>query len=123
MESLVYAPPGCSTIKRKSKSARVSLYVRCSFAGHVFDLAQQTVVTPEGVVVQLGLRETQLLSMLVSRAGWMIDRATLDRVLLNYHSDSHYVTIVVSKLRHKLPLLKKYLQTRHGQGYCLVLPS
>lgn len=122
MESLVFVPPGYnSTEKKTNKKTRPS--VRCSFAGHVFDLTQQTVVTPEGVVVRLGLREAQLLSIFVSRAGWMLDRATLDRVLFNDCCDSHYVTIVVSKLRQKLPLFRDFLETKHGQGYCLVLPS
>lgn len=90
--------------------------------GHLeVDLARRS-VSLDGEVVRLSRKEYAVLAMLVGHAGRVVTQQQLLRELWGpaHVDDTHYLRIVVSKVRRKLGddhAHPRYLQTEPGVGY------
>ncbi|HSP56985.1 MAG TPA: response regulator transcription factor [Halomonas sp.] len=101
---------------------RTAVCYRC--AGLVIDLAAHR-VSLDGDPVHLTPKEYAVLKHLVRHAGRVVTQSQLLREVWGptHTHDSHYLRIVVSKLRHKLgddPQTPHLLQTEAGVGYRLL---
>ena len=87
-------------------------------SGIVIDEAGRT-VTVDGKLVELSLREYELLKYLVDNENIALSR---DRILNNvwnydYYGDSRTIDSHIKKIRHKLGKKGKYIKTMRGVGY------
>ena len=76
-------------------------------------------VKVDGKVVELSLREYELLTYLVENQNIALSR---DKILNNvwnydYYGDSRTIDSHIKKIRHKLGKKGKYIQTMRGVGY------
>lgn len=88
------------------------------YGGLVIDPEGRT-VTVDGKVVELSLREYELLKYLVDNENIALSR---DKILNNvwnydYYGDSRTIDSHIKKIRHKLGKKGKYIQTMRGVGY------
>ncbi|MDT8895856.1 response regulator transcription factor [Halomonas sp. I1] len=95
-------------------------------AGLTVDLSAHR-VSLHGTSVRLTPKEYAVLALLVRQAGRVVTQAQLLRDVwgASHTHDSHYLRIVISKLRHKLgddPQSPRLLQTEAGIGYRLLAP-
>ncbi|WP_275285925.1 response regulator [Halomonas elongata] len=95
-------------------------------AGLTIDLAAHR-VSLNGTPVHLTPKEYAVLALLVRQAGRVVTQTQLLRDIwgASHTHDSHYLRIVISKLRHKLgddPQSPHLLQTEAGIGYRLLAP-
>lgn len=87
----------------------------------VIDLARRE-VTLEGTLLSLTRKEYAVLAMLLRHAGRVVTQQQLLRDIwgATHTHDSHYLRIVVGKLRQKLgddPATPRWLKTEPGVGY------
>ena len=73
----------------------------------------------DGKLVEMSLREYELLKYLVDNAGIALSR---DKILNNvwnydYYGDSRTIDSHIKKIRHKLGKKGKYIKTMRGRGY------
>ncbi len=76
-------------------------------------------VKVDGKVVEMSLREYELLKYMVDNVGIALSR---DKILNNvwnydYYGDSRTIDSHVKKIRHKLGKKGKYIKTMRGVGY------
>ncbi len=76
-------------------------------------------VTVDGKIVEMSLREYELLKYLVDNVGVALSR---DKILNNvwnydYYGDSRTIDSHIKKIRHKLGKKGKYIKTVRGIGY------
>ena len=76
-------------------------------------------VKVDSKIVELSLREYELLKYLIDNKGIALSR---DKILNNvwnydYYGDSRTIDSHVKKIRHKLGKKGKYIQTMRGVGY------
>ncbi len=76
-------------------------------------------VTVEGKLIELSLREYELLTYLIENEGIALSR---DKILNNvwnfdYYGDSRTIDSHIKKIRHKLGKKGKYIKTIRGLGY------
>lgn len=96
--------------------------------GHLrIDLAQRT-VTLGGQPVSLTRKEFALLALLVRHAGRVVSQPYLLRELWGptYEQDTHYLRILVAKLRNKLgddAAAPRWIATEPGVGLRFLLPG
>ncbi len=88
------------------------------YNGIVIDEAGRT-VTVDGKVVELSLREYELLKYLLDNENIALSR---DKILNNvwnydYYGDSRTIDSHIKKIRHKLGKKGKYIKTMRGVGY------
>ena len=88
------------------------------FGGIVIDEQGRT-VTVDGKIVEMSLREYELLKYLVDNENIALSR---DKILNNvwnydYYGDSRTIDSHIKKLRHKLGKRGKYIKTMRGIGY------
>jgi two-component system, OmpR family, KDP operon response regulator KdpE len=88
------------------------------------DLALRRVAV-DGEPVRLSRKEFGVLAMLVRHAGRVVTQQQLLRELWgpDHVEDTHYLRIVVAKIRHKLrddPAAPHYVLTEPGVGYRFV---
>jgi len=88
------------------------------YGGIVIDQEGRT-VTVDGKLVEMSLREYELLKYLVDNANIALSR---DKILNNvwnydYYGDSRTIDSHIKKIRHKLGKKGKYIQTMRGVGY------
>lgn len=86
--------------------------------GIVIDEAGRT-VTVDGKLIELSLREYELLKYLVENENIALSR---DKILNNvwnydYYGDSRTIDSHIKKIRHKLGKKGKYIKTMRGVGY------
>ena len=89
-----------------------------SFDGIEIDAEGRT-VTVDGKIVELSLREYELLKYLVDNENVALSR---DKILNNvwnydYYGDSRTIDSHIKKIRHKLGKKGKYIKTIRGVGY------
>ncbi len=89
-----------------------------SFAGIEIDQEGRT-VTVDGKIIELSLREYELLVYLVNNENIALSR---DKILNNvwnydYYGDSRTIDSHIKKIRHKLGKKGKYIKTIRGIGY------
>ncbi|MCE8016008.1 response regulator transcription factor [Halomonas sp. MCCC 1A17488] len=99
--------------------------LRLRRAGLEIDLAARS-VTLAGGAVHLTPKEYAVLDQLARHAGRVVTQTQLLRHVwgLSHTHDTHYLRIVISKLRHKLgddPQSPQLLQTEAGIGYRLLV--
>lgn len=99
--------------------------LRLGRAGLEIDLAARR-VTLEGNAVHLTPKEYAVLDQLARHAGRVVSQTQLLRHVWGptHTHDTHYLRIVISKLRHKLgddPHAPRLLQTEAGIGYRLLM--
>ncbi|GHC23086.1 DNA-binding response regulator [Kushneria pakistanensis] len=85
-------------------------------------------VTLGGEPIRLTPREFAVLTLLAEHAGRVITQTQLLREIWGpvHEHDTHYLRIVISRLRHKLdddPEQPRLIQTEAGVGYRLVVPG
>ena len=88
------------------------------FGGIVID-SQGRTVTVDGQLVDMSLREYELLVYLIQNQGIALSR---DKILNNvwnydYYGDSRTIDSHINKIRHKLGKKGKYIETIRGIGY------
>ena len=88
------------------------------FGGIVID-SQGRTVTVDGQLVDMSLREYELLVYLIQNQGIALSR---DKILNNvwnydYYGDSRTIDSHIKKIRHKLGKKGKYIETIRGIGY------
>ncbi len=88
------------------------------FGGIVIDEQGRT-VTVDGKIVEMSLREYELLKYLVDNENIALSR---DKILNNvwnydYYGDSRTIDSHIKKIRHKLGKRGKYIKTMRGIGY------
>ena len=88
------------------------------FGGIVID-SQGRTVTVDGQLVDMSLREYELLVYLIQNQGIALSR---DKILNNvwnydYYGDSRTIYSHIKKIRHKLGKKGKYIETIRGIGY------
>lgn len=88
------------------------------FGGIVID-SQGRTVTVDGQLVDMSLREYELLIYLIQNQGIALSR---DKILNNvwnydYYGDSRTIDSHIKKIRHKLGKKGKYIETIRGIGY------
>ncbi len=88
------------------------------YGGIVIDSEGRT-VTVDGKLIELSLREYELLKYLVDNANIALSR---DKILNNvwnydYYGDSRTIDSHIKKIRHKLGKKGKYIETIRGIGY------
>ena len=88
------------------------------FGGIVIDEQGRT-VTVDGKIVEMSLREYELLKYLVDNENIALSR---DKILNNvwnydYYGDSRTIDSHIKKIRHKLGKRGKYIKTMRGTGY------
>ncbi len=88
------------------------------YNGIVIDEAGRT-VTVDGKIVELSLREYELLKYLLDNENIALSR---DKILNNvwnydYYGDSRTIDSHIKKIRHKLGKKGKYIKTMRGVGY------
>lgn len=88
------------------------------FAGIEIDKEGRTVKV-EGKIIELSLREYELLTYLLENENIALSR---DKILNNvwnydYYGDSRTIDSHIKKIRHKLGKKGKYIQTIRGVGY------
>ena len=86
--------------------------------GIIIDEAGRT-VTVDGKLIELSLREYELLKYLVDNENIALSR---DKILNNvwnydYYGDSRTIDSHIKKIRHKLGKKGKYIKTMRGVGY------
>lgn len=101
--------------------------LRLRRAGLEIDLAARSVILAGGVV-HLTPKEYAVLERLCRHAGRVVTQSQLLREVWGptHVDDTHYLRIVVSKLRHKLgddPQGPRLLQTEAGVGYRLLVDT
>ena len=89
-----------------------------SFDGIEIDIEGRT-VTVDGKIVELSLREYELLKYLLDNENVALSR---DKILNNvwnydYYGDSRTIDSHIKKIRHKLGKKGKYIKTIRGVGY------
>lgn len=84
------------------------------------DLARRQVVV-KGRIVSLTLREYDLLSMLIGRAGEVVTRKELETAAAptNGGTESNAVDVHMSRIREKLGSEASFIETVRGMGYRL----
>lgn len=100
---------------------------RYRHGGLVIDLESRSVLL-DGSVVHLTPKEYAVIEHLVRHAGRVVTQTQLLREIWGpvHAHDTHYLRIVISKLRHKLgddPQSPTLLQTEAGVGYRLLTAS
>ena len=88
------------------------------YGGIVIDSEGRT-VTVDGKLIELSLREYELLKYLVDNENIALSR---DKILNNvwnydYYGDSRTIDSHIKKIRHKLGKKGKYIETMRGVGY------
>ena len=88
------------------------------YGGIIIDQDGRT-VTVDGKIVEMSLREYELLKYLVDNANIALSR---DKILNNvwnydYYGDSRTIDSHIKKIRHKLGKKGKYIETMRGIGY------
>lgn len=88
------------------------------YGGIVIDQEGRT-VTVDGKVVEMSLREYELLKYLMDNQNIALSR---DKILNNvwnydYYGDSRTIDSHIKKIRHKLGKKGKYIETMRGVGY------
>ena len=88
------------------------------YGGIVIDQEGRT-VTVDGKLVEMSLREYELLKYLVDNENIALSR---DKILNNvwnydYYGDSRTIDSHIKKIRHKLGKKGKYIETMRGVGY------
>lgn len=88
------------------------------FGGIVID-SQGRTVTVDGQLIDMSLREYELLVYLIQNQGIALSR---DKILNNvwnydYYGDSRTIDSHIKKIRHKLGKKGKYIETIRGIGY------
>ena len=88
------------------------------FGGIEIDKEGRT-VSVDGKIIELSLREYELLTYLVDNENIALSR---DKILNNvwnydYYGDSRTIDSHIKKIRHKLGKKGKYIQTMRGVGY------
>ena len=71
-------------------------------------------VKVDGKLIELSLREYELLTYLVENKDIALSR---DKILNNYYGDSRTIDSHIKKIRHKLGKKGKYIKTIRGVGY------
>jgi DNA-binding response OmpR family regulator len=89
-----------------------------SYDGIVIDSEGRT-VTIDGKLIELSLREYELLKYLIENENVALSR---DKILNNvwnydYYGDSRTIDSHIKKIRHKLGKKGKYIKTMRGVGY------
>ena len=102
-------------VKRTYKDKNEELKNHC---GIVIDEAGRT-VSVDGKLVELSLREYELLKYLVDNENIALSR---DKILNNvwnydYYGDSRTIDSHIKKIRHKLGKKGKFIKTMRGVGY------
>ncbi|WP_404377415.1 response regulator transcription factor [Vreelandella aquamarina] len=97
--------------------------LRYQYGALTLDVAAH-LVTLNGVTVHLTPKEFAVLKLLISQAGRIVTQTHLLKAIWGptHQADTHYLRIVVSKLRQKLgddPQAPSLLQTEPGIGYRL----
>ncbi|WP_406565578.1 response regulator [Halomonas jincaotanensis] len=113
-----------SLLRYQAQSNEDRSAVSYRYAGLVIDLAAHR-VNLDGEAVHLTPKEYAVLKRLVHHAGRVVTQTQLlnDVWGPTHAHDTHYLRIVVSKLRHKLgddPQAPHLLQTEAGVGYRLL---
>ena len=88
------------------------------YGGIVIDPEGRT-VSVDGKLVEMSLREYELLKYLVDNENIALSR---DKILNNvwnydYYGDSRTIDSHIKKIRHKLGKKGKYIETMRGVGY------
>jgi len=107
--------------KRESGDSESAVYER---SGLRIDLSRRE-VHRHGVAVHVTRKEYQLLRLLVRSAGRVLTHQYLLREVWGqgFSSETHYLRVLVSGLRHKLgddPADPQYIVTEQGVGYRLL---
>jgi len=89
--------------------------------GHTVDLAQHTVMGPEGTV-ELTPTEWEILEVLVRNAGKLVSQSQLLTEVggNSYLREGNSLRVHMTHLRHKLetdPARPQHLRTKPGMGY------
>ena len=106
-------------------AAAGSLRSSCLCAGGVVLDLDRLAVTDAGVAVALTTREVLVLRYLVTHSGRIVTRPQLlaDVWGYSYHGDARTVDVHISRLRRKLPSLRRLLVSVKHVGYRLDLPT
>ena len=114
---LLFLATAC-TNKNESKSTSPKKEETKSYDGIVIDSEGRT-VTIDGKLIELSLREYELLKYLIENENVALSR---DKILNNvwnydYYGDSRTIDSHIKKIRHKLGKKGKYIKTMRGVGY------
>lgn len=113
-----------AVLRRHQNDASLPETSRYRHGGVAIDLETRQVLL-DGAMVHLTPKEYAVLAHLVRHAGRVVTQTQLLREIWGpvHAQDTHYLRIVVSKLRHKLgddPQSPAFLQTEAGVGYRLL---
>ncbi len=116
-----------AVLRRHQIAASAPEMSRYRHGGVAIDLESRQVLL-DGAVVHLTPKEYAVLAHLVRHAGRVVTQTQLLREIWGpvHAHDTHYLRIVISKLRHKLgddPQSPALLQTEAGVGYRLLTVS
>jgi len=108
-------------LRRTSESRRLSRRV-FRFEHFEFEPQSRRLMTQDGSVISLTRAEYEVLNLLVSRAGEVIDRDALMRIVTHrqYGTNPRTVDVLIRRLRAKLevdPSSPQLITTAHGEGY------
>lgn len=100
------------------KRTRPKISEAINYGGIEIDEAGRTVKL-DGKLIEMSLREYELLKYLVDNVGIALSR---DKILNNvwnydYYGDSRTIDSHIKKIRHKLGKKGKYIKTMRGIGY------
>ncbi|MHB0777077.1 response regulator [Halomonas sp. WWR20] len=114
-----------ATLRQRVPPGEPSATKRIQAGELVIDLDGRR-ITLAGVPVKLTPKEYAVLSMLAQHPGRVITQTQLLKEVWGpvHQQDTHYLRIVISKLRYKLgddPALPELIQTEAGVGYRLLI--
>ena len=108
-------------LRRTEEARRVSrkLY---RFEGYEFDPQSRRLQGPTGAAISVTRAEYEVLNLLISRAGEVIDRDVLMGIVTHRHygTNPRTVDVLIRRLRSKLevdPSAPQLITTAHGEGY------
>ena len=108
-------------LRRTEEARRVSrkLY---RFEGYEFDPQSRRLQGPTGAAISVTRAEYEVLNLLISRAGEVIDRDVLMGIVTHRHygTNPRTVDVLIRRLRAKLevdPSAPQLITTAHGEGY------
>lgn len=108
-------------LRRTQAARRLSRKV-FRFEGFEFDILSRNLRSSDGEAISLTRAEFEVLNLLISRAGEVVDRDTLMNIVTHrqYDTNPRTVDVLIRRLRQKIesdPSSPRLITTAHGEGY------